>query len=332
MHNRIQIPDTDLAVYPIGLGTASAGLGWNHADADRVFETYLECGGNLIDTAHVYSDWVAGEKARSERVIGDWLERSGKRNEIVLMTKGGHPDVSPDAGPWKSRMSHADMRTDLEGSLRQLRTEYIDLYFYHRDDRMQSVEEEIETMEQFVKEGKIRYYACSNWDADRMYRAQEYCREKGYRGFAADQSLMNLAMKYMNEPGDPTLRCIRGDIFRFHEEHPEVMAMPFSGNCGGFFHSILTKGESAVSGSHYNTENNRKAAENLKKLVEKYHCSITQAVMGFFRNQPFACVPLYATSKPEHIVDVCKTVEIPFTVEDYEEVLRCTEQNRKDTE
>lgn len=319
MTNRLIIPDTDLSVYPIGLGTASAGLGWDNEDADRVFDTYMDFGGNLFDTAHVYSDWVAGEKARSERVIGDWLKRSGKRNKIVLMTKGGHPDISPDAGPWKSRMSRADMRADLEGSLRQLRVDCIDLYFYHRDDRTQSVEEEIETMEEFVREGKIRYYACSNWDADRMIRAQEYSREKGYRGFAADQSLMNLGMKYMDEPGDPTLRCIRGEGFQFHLEHPEVLAMPFSGNCNGFFQTYLKKGEEAVRGSNYNTPGNRKAAEQVRSLTEKYGCSVTQAVMGYFRFQPFTCVPLYATSKPEHLADVCKTLEVPFTAEDYAE-------------
>ena len=54
-------------------------------------------------------------------------------------------------------------------------------------------------------------------------------------------------------------------------------------------------------------------------LTEKYGCSVTQAVMGYFRFQPFTCVPLYATSKPEHLADVCKTLEVPFTAEDYAE-------------
>ncbi|MFR1991801.1 MAG: aldo/keto reductase [Oscillospiraceae bacterium] len=54
---------------------------------------YLGQGGNLIDCAHVYSDWVPDEKARAERVLGDWLTRSGKRNEVTLITKGGHPDM-----------------------------------------------------------------------------------------------------------------------------------------------------------------------------------------------------------------------------------------------
>lgn len=265
MEKRILIPDTELSVYPIGLGTADIGLKADAPAPEKVFDTYLDLGGNLIDTAHIYSNWVPGERARSERIIGDWLKSSGKRN--------------------------------------------------------QTIEEEIETMEGFVKEGKIRYYACSNFDTDRMQAAYEYCKEKGYRGFVADQCLMNLALKYMNEPADPTLRCIRGDNFDYHAAHPELMAMPYFSNCSGYFHKYLTKGTAAVKDMYYDTEKNRKVAEKVKALTEKYECSVTQAVMGFFRFQPFTCLPLYGTSSPEHIVDACKTLDVPFTAEDYKEVL-----------
>lgn len=322
MEKRILIPDTELSVYPIGLGTADIGLKADAPAPERVFDTYLDLGGNLIDTAHIYSNWVQGERARSERIIGDWLKSSGKRNQIVLMTKGGHPEIVEGTPEWgKIRPYHEAMVSDLNHSLKQLQTDYVDVYFYHRDNRNQTIEEEIETMEGFVKEGKIRYYACSNFDTDRMQAAYEYCKEKGYRGFVADQCLMNLALKYMNEPADPTLRCIRGDNFDYHAAHPELMAMPYFSNCSGYFHKYLTKGTAAVKDMYYDTEKNRKVAEKVKALTEKYECSVTQAVMGFFRFQPFTCLPLYGTSSPEHIVDACKTLDVPFTAEDYKEVL-----------
>lgn len=322
MEKRILIPDTDLSVYPIALGTADIGLKANAPSPDRLFGTYLDLGGNLIDTAHVYSNWIPGERARSERIIGDWLKSSGKREQIVLMTKGGHPEIVEGAPNWgKIRPTHDGMVSDLDHSLQKLQTDYIDIYFYHRDNRNQSIEEEIETMEGFVKEGKIRYYACSNFDVDRMQAAFEYCKSSGYRGFVADQSLLNLATKYMNEPNDPTLRCIRGESFCYHEEHAELMAMPFFGNCAGYFHKYLAKGADAVKDMYYDTKKNRKVAENVKALTEKYHCSVTQAVMGYFKFQPFTCIPLYGTSSPEHLIDACGTLDIPFTANDYEELL-----------
>ncbi len=370
MEKRILIPDTDLSVYPIGLGTVDAGLRWDGPKADRIFDTYVYQGGNLIDCAHVYSDWVPGEIARAERVLGDWLARSKKRNEVVIMTKGGHPDMTaPVPDMHKSRMTHDDMvkdlneslkqlRTDyidiyfyhrdnqeqtveeeietmeqfvkedddmvkdLNESLKQLRTDYIDIYFYHRDNQEQTVEEEIETMEQFVKEGKIRYYGCSNWDAERMIQADAYCKEKGYRGFVADQSLLNLGMKYMRPLADDTLGYIKGEVFDYHIKNAGNLAMPYMANCSGFFHIYDRLGMTEIQNNPYYTPENMKIAEGVKTLKEKYHCSITQVVLGFFYHQPFPCVPLYGTTKAEHIVDACGTLDIPFTAEDYEELLK----------
>ncbi|MDO4284439.1 MAG: aldo/keto reductase [Eubacteriales bacterium] len=322
MDKRIQIPDTDLSLYPLGFGTSDAGLKWDGAEADRLLDAYLSCGGNVIDTAHVYSDWVPGERARSERVIGDWLQRSGKRGEVILMTKGGHPDMTvehPDLH--RSRMSHDDMVKDLEESLRQLRTDCIDLYFYHRDNRNQSVAEEIETMEEFVKAGKIRYYGCSNWDAERMKEADRYCAEHGYRGFVADQSLLNLGMKFFRGMSDDTLGCIREEAFAYHEERRENLAMPYMGNCGGYFQSYAARGEDGVRGNSYDTPENRRVAEKMMELCRQYGCSVTQAVLAFFYHQPFVCVPLYSASKPERIIEACGALEAPLTDADYEWLL-----------
>jgi aryl-alcohol dehydrogenase-like predicted oxidoreductase len=318
MNKTVSIPGTDLAIFPIGLGTVDAGVRWDGPQADRIFDTYLDCGGNVIDCAHVYSDWVPGETARAERVLGDWLERSGKRNRITLMTKGGHPSMTgPDTDLHKSRMTRQDMIGDLNGSLKQLRTDHIDLYFYHRDNRQQSVEEEIETMESFVREGKIRYYGCSNWDADRMKEADAYCRRMGYRGFAVDQSLFNLGLKYFRGPADDTLRCTRGEAFQYHVDNRFNLEMPYTGNCGGFFNLYASKGEEAVRNHPYYSPQNIGVAEKALKLCEKYGCSITQVVLGFFYHQPFACVPLYGSASPERIKDACAVFDVPFTDEDY---------------
>ena len=322
MKKRMIIPNTELSVYPIGLGAANAGLKGNAADTEQIFNTYLELGGNVIDTAHVYSDWVPPERARSERVIGDWLKQSGKRNDIVLITKGGHPDITgPVVDLHKSRMTRADMEQDLNESLEKLRTDHIDIYFYHRDNVEQSIEETIEVMEDFVRQGKIRYYGCSNWSAERMKAADAYCKERGYRGFVADQSLMNLGMKYMNPLEDDTLAYTKDDAYQYHMDTPDNLMMPYMGNCNGFFHMYEKRGEAEVVGNPYCTPQNLEVAKRVMVLKEKYNCSITQVVLGYFYHQPFTCLPLYGTTNVEHIADACKTLEVPFTEEDYKWVL-----------
>jgi aryl-alcohol dehydrogenase-like predicted oxidoreductase len=318
MNKFISIPGTDLSLFSIGLGTVDAGLRWDGADADRVFDTYLDLGGNVIDSAHVYSDWVPGELARSERVVGDWLRHSGKRDKVILITKGGHPDMTiPEPDMFAHRCSRADMENDINDSLKKIRVDYIDIYFYHRDNPNQPVEDEIETMESFVSAGKIRYYGCSNWSAERMKAADAYCAEKGYRGFVADQSLLNVGMKYMNPMPDPSLAYTEGNAYQYHIDNPGNLMMPYMGVCSGFFY-ILKSDEAAASKSNYYTPGNLKVAKRLDELCEKYGCTLTQAILGFFYTQPFACLPLYGPFVPDSLSDAVGTFNFQFKKEDYE--------------
>jgi len=314
----IEIPGTDLSLFPIGLGTVGAGIDWDGADADRVIDAYLDSGGNLIDSARVYSDWIPPEIGRSERVLGDYFRRSGKRGKFVLITKGGHPKyTSPSDDVHIPRMTREDMRGDIEKSLKALGADTIDIYFYHRDNPAQSVEEEIETMEEFRKEGKIRYYGCSNWQAHRIEEADAYCKQKGYRGFVADQALLNMGMKYMNPLPDDTLVYMKDALSDYHCGRPENLAMPYMGVASGFFHLYAAGGADAVKGTPYCTEKNLEVAKKCLALTEKYGATVSQVVLGFFSAQPFACLPLYGPQNPAQIKEAMGTAHIAFDKEDF---------------
>ena len=216
-----------------------------------------------------------------------------------------------------SRMTKEDMAQDLEASLKQLRTDYIDIYFYHRDDVSQPVELLVDVMQGFVKEGKIRQYGCSNWSAGRMKEADAYAKSKGYRGFAANQALLNAGSKYMRPLADDTMAAADEEMQQYHKETPSNLLMPYMGVCSGFFHIYTEKGKEAVKDSPYYTEKNLVMAERIQKLMEKYACTISQAVLGFFTQKEFACVPLYGPQNAEQLKDAMKTLEIKFEKEDY---------------
>lgn len=322
--NRITIPNTELSISPMGLGTVDAGVRWGReaAEADSMFGTFVEQGGNLIDCAHVYADWqvVDGrqEVARAERVTGDWLQRNGGRDRIVLMTKGGHPVYThPSMDLHINRCTRADMRGDIEGSLRTLRTDYIDIYFYHRDDPRIPIEDMVETMQDFVREGKIRYFGVSNWSAERQKAADEYCKKMGYRGPVADQALLNLGSKYMNPLPDDTLVYVKDALYDYHAEQLNNMMMPYMGNASGFFHIYTAKGKAGVEGHPYATERNLVMADRIPRLTEKYNCAVTNIVLGYFTQEAFPCVPLYGPMDEASIVEAARTFDIQFDKEDY---------------
>lgn len=309
----IRIAGTDLALSPIGLGTVNAGIAWDHEDAFRIFDSYLAAGGNLIDTAHVYSDWIPGETARSERVVGDWIRNRGKREDFILMTKGGHPRSETMQ---ISRLSREEMTEDLDGSLKKLGVDWIDIYFYHRDDINRPVEELIETMEDFRRAGKIRYYGCSNWTTERMREADAYCQEKGYRGFAANQAMYNIGVAQMNPFPDPTMVVCDEEMLDYHRNSDNLL-MPYMGVCSGFFHKLKAKGLEAVKDSCYNTDGNLRLAEGIYRLCEVRGITITQALLGFFSVMDIPALPLAGASSLKQLAELNETLSTEFCAEEY---------------
>ena len=148
-----------LAVSPLALGTMTFGTarwGLDEAGSRAVFDAYLERGGNFIDTADVYA---GGE---GEAMLGRFIGERGSRDRIVLATKSGFATgKGPHAGGNGAKHVHAA----LEGSLRRLQTDYVDLYWVHVWDGITPAEELLETMAGLVRAGKVRYWGLSNTPA-----------------------------------------------------------------------------------------------------------------------------------------------------------------------
>ena len=316
MRKKISEIDTCFA-----LGTSRAGRAYDGREADLLFDTFLDSGGCVIDTAHVYADWMPIERSVSERCIGDYLQRSGRRDEIFLITKGGHPALTGKGYNGDDlhapRLSREEMRKDLEGSLKKLRTDHIDLYFYHRDDPSIEAGELIETMETFVKEGKILAYGCSNWKTDRILKAQEYAQNHGYAGFEGNQALYNIGTLARDVQWDDTCVTVSQEMLSTHEAHPEILLMPYSSAANGFFHRLLKEGKEAVFKAPYYSPENLMIAEKLGELCAAKQCTLTQAMLGWFTVQNVRCLPLYATHQPERVKEALKTAEFHFEPEDF---------------
>src|SRR6266436_5375783 len=168
--DRVRLPGSDIKISALCLGVAEIGIRQTEIQAHRLLDCWVQNGGNAIDTARVYSDWIPGEKHRSERIVGDWLKAAGVREQIVLATKAGHPAFD---GNGRVKLSPSELRQDLEGSLETLRTDYIDVWFLHRDDESIPVEQIIDGCDAFVREGRVKALGAANWTARRIRNANE---------------------------------------------------------------------------------------------------------------------------------------------------------------
>src|SRR5262245_41256134 len=159
-----QLGKSDLTVAPLCLGGNVFGWTADEETSFAVLDAFVDAGFNFIDTADVYSKWAPGHHGgESETIIGDWLKRRRKRDDVVIATKVGSA-MAPD----KKGLSKAWTARAVEDSLRRLNTDYIDLYQSHRDDEGTPVEQTLEAYGALIKAGKVRAIGASNFTPARL--------------------------------------------------------------------------------------------------------------------------------------------------------------------
>lgn len=302
-----RIGKTEMLAFPLALGTGGLGVRMTEAAAFELLDTFAEAGGNVLDTARVYSDWVPGESHRSERIIGDWLRARGNRAGVILSTKGGHPELGRMGVP---RLDAGSLRVDVEGSLVSLRVETIDLYWLHRDDPGRPVAEILESLSSFVREGKIRHYGFSNWSAARIRQAVRHCRDHGAPEPVGDQALLNIGCRHMRPLSDPTMAVYSRDL-----EEADVdlglTTFAYSSQANGFFTKLsrsqgsaeAAAQEAALRGSPYDTEENRALFSSIDRHARALGLSVTAMVLGFLLSRSHATIPIVGPRTVEQLRD-----------------------------
>jgi len=177
-----------LQVSPLCFGGNVFGWTADEPTSFSLLDAWLDAGFNFVDTADVYSRWAPGHVGgESETVIGKWLKRRGRRDGVVIATK-----VGMDMGEGRVGLKPAWIRQAVEGSLRRLQTDHIDLYQAHKDDDATPLEETLECFAALVKQGKVRAIGASNYSAPRLAQALETSRRLGLPRFESLQPLYNL--------------------------------------------------------------------------------------------------------------------------------------------
>lgn len=173
-------------------GTAS-GWGCDRATARALFDRYLDAGGNFIDTADVYSDGT------SETWLGEFIAESGTRDRVVLATKFTHNFANTGADPNAAGNGRKNIIRALEASLKRLKTDHVDLYLLHTWDRLTPVEEVLRTLDDLVRQGKVRHAGLSDVPAWYAARAQAMAELRGWETPCALQleySLLGRGIEY----------------------------------------------------------------------------------------------------------------------------------------
>jgi len=323
----VRFPGIDVATSALCLGVAEIGIRQTEIEARHLLDYWVQNGGNAIDTARVYSDWIPGEKHRSERIIGDWLKATGAREQIVLITKAGHPHFD---GNWRVRLSPSELRDDLEGSLETLGTHYIDLWFLHRDDKGLAVEQIIDCCDTFVRDGRVKALGAANWTARRIRKANDYASRAGKAGFVATQFFWNLGSRHYRGL-ESTLQPMDDDAEQLHEAG-DLVAMPYSSQAGGFFSNWLegddvTRLKAEQSG--YATKANFEIAKFAGEIAQRNGVAVGAVVLAFLRAYSFKVVPIIGCGTPAHLASSIKALDFVLSDADWERLRELNSQKSR---
>lgn len=295
MHYRV-IPGTELNASVISFGGNSLSTVDAQAFAMDQLDIYTELGGNFVDTANIYGRWLTPGLNHSEIYIGNWMTARRNRHQLVLATKGAHP-------AWESltvpRLSRDEVAIDLHQSLAALQTDYIDLYYLHRDDERVSVEEILSFLNEWVKAGKIRYFGCSNWKPERIRQANAVAKAHGWQGFVANQLMWSLAEALPAGFADPTMVAMDKASLTLHRE-TGLAAVAYSSQANGYFDKLATLGKDKISPELrklYDSPKNDRRYLRLVKVAADLNLPLHEVVLGYLLAQP---IPAYAVIGPRN--------------------------------
>ena len=206
---KILLPN-GLEISEVALGAMMFGSTVSKKDAYECLDTYLDMGGNFIDTSNNYAHW-AGTGDESETLLGQWLKERGCRDRVVLATKVGFDRHGEGAGLKKEQIEYW-----IDESLRKLNTDYIDLYYAHTDDPGTSIEETMEAFHRLIQKGKVRALGTSNFDTWRVSEANALVKAKGWTPYTAmQQRLTYLHPKFGAAPKYAYNEAVNRERLRF---------------------------------------------------------------------------------------------------------------------
>jgi aryl-alcohol dehydrogenase-like predicted oxidoreductase len=312
--SRRTIGDSDLSVFPLSLG--GNVFGWT-ADRDTSFavlDGYTAAGGNFVDTADSYSAWAPGNiGGDSERILGEWFEARGNRDEIVLATKvSQHPDFKGLAGDNILRAADA--------SLERLRTDHIDLYYAHFDDQSVPLEETVTALSSLVDAGKVRYIAISNYSPERIEEWFRITEAKGLHRAVALQPHYNLVERGFE------------DALLDVAERENLGVVPYFALAAGFLtgkyrDGVQVDSARAAGASKYLDDRGRSVLAALDDVAAAHGASVASVALAWLAAQPTVVAPIASARSLDQLPDLIASVSLELTLAELDALADASEQD-----
>ncbi|HUW77862.1 MAG TPA: aldo/keto reductase [Candidatus Nanopelagicaceae bacterium] len=298
MSERITIPKTDLEVSQLCLGGNVFGWTADEPTSKLILSEFAALGGNFVDTADTYSEWKAGNSGgESETVIGKWMKETGNRDQMIIASKVAMYSKRPGLGA-------ENIRAAVEDSLRRLQTDYLDLYYAHKDDPDTPLNETLRAFDDLIRSGKVRYITASNYSGERLLEALKISKENGFASYVALQNEYNILVRQPFESDmAPTL------------EAQGLSAIPFYGLARGFLSGkyrpgIKVDSVRAQGTEMFQNEQGWRVLALLDELASAHSAPVPAIALAWLRAQESVSVPIASARTLEQLREITKVVSL----------------------
>jgi aryl-alcohol dehydrogenase-like predicted oxidoreductase len=304
-----QLGKSAIEVAPLMLGGNVFGWTADEATSFKILDAFVAAGLNFIDTADTYSTWVPGHQGgESETIIGNWFKRSGKRDQVVIATKVGAEIPGQGKG-----LSKAWIMRQVEGSLKRLQTDHIDLYQSHRDDPNTPVEETLEAYAQLVQQGKVRVIGCSNFTAERTRESLAASRKHNWPRYESLQPNYNL---YEREAFETTLEPLA--------LQEKLGVIPYYSLAAGFLtgkyrsEDDLKKSQRGKGVKKYLNDRGFRILQALDQIAERYQAKPAQVALAWLMARPSITAPIASATSVEQLNELEQATRLALDRESIE--------------
>lgn len=295
---------SEVLVPPFVFGGNVFGWGVDEQQAFKLLDLLLEKGVDTIDTADIYSYWAGGSGGESETIIGKWMRARGNREQVIIHTKGGAPDAPGEFA--HADLSAAYLTKAVEGSLRRLGTDYIDLYYVHFDDNKTPPEETLGAFQKLIEQGKIRAIGASNYGPERLRQALAVADENNLPRYACLQTHYNLYERSEYETELEELCLSEGlGVLSYYS-----LA---SGFLSGKYRSEADLDKSAARGSsaaQYLNPRGLRILNALDEVADKYGATQAQIALAWIMARPGFTAAIASSTKMEQLNELLQATEI----------------------
>jgi len=306
MKNR-ELGKSGLQVSPLCFGGNVFGWTVDKKQSFTLLDAFIDAGFNFIDTADTYSWWVPGNKGgESETIIGKWMAERKNRDQIILSTKTGSQNNERPAN-----VSKEFIISSIEGSLRRLKTDYIDLYQTHFDDENTPVEETLAAYDQLVKEGKVRVIGTSNMSPERIRESLKVSETEGFPKYQTLQPLYNLMERESYE------KELMGIVKANNMGVLSYYSLA-SGFLTGKYRSKddLNKSQRGGGVKKYLDEKGIRVLEALDKISEKHDTTQASISLAWLMARPTITSPIVSATSLKQMESIIKAPQLKLDRED----------------